>query len=201
VPRPPSKPTDPELIKAAVGTARQHLHRLLFDTASWSEQGIGPTSSFESRRQHAEELIRIALQPHDGDPLDKIDDDRLKKIAEQVALPILAQKKRPGTPSRDYRDQILVDAIAAVCQAHDLRPTRASGQAESGCSIVAAAIPEFITWVSTYSEQQLQGAVSPTRRSFFAGLPKRIAGLFPEGGLSEHRLNNLWKTSVLSTNK
>jgi len=85
------------------------------------------------------------------------------------------EKTGPGRPSNARRDQIIVDAIAAVRDAHGLHPTRMVGEAECGCSIVATAIEQFIA-----------GCHSPQLRE----LSRK---LFPEGPLDEDGVKAIWK--------
>lgn len=188
MPRPRSKPTDPDIKTAAVETARQHLTRLIIDVTSWTNQGIGPTHSAESRREHAELFLRNALL------LDASDD--IREIARRVALPILTQERGPGRPSDARRDQILVDAVELVCKTYNLHPTRRSGQAESGCSIVAEALPKFLAWLRRYPDEQLRKLLERPEffelRKFVSEVPRLAEKLFPEGALSEQRINNVW---------
>jgi hypothetical protein len=168
-----------------VKTARQHLMRLVVDAASWTlTDGIGPTHSVESRRDHAELFIRNALLPDAGDDL--------REIARRVALPILQERGGPGRPSDARRDQILVETVALVCKTHNLHPTRRSGQAESGCSVTAMAVPKFLDWLRAYLDEQLRKTKARDLRNFLAELPKLAEKLFPEGVLSEQTINNIW---------
>jgi hypothetical protein len=175
-----------------VETARQHLTRLIIDVTSWTNQVIGPTPSVESRRQHAEAFVNNALLPDASDDM--------REIARRVALPILTKERGPGRPSDARRDQILRDTVELVCKTHNLQPTRRSGQAESGCSIVATALPKFFTWLCMYSDEQLRKLAERPEppesleeiRKFFTELPELPTKLFPEGTLSEQRINNIW---------
>jgi hypothetical protein len=166
MPTPRSKPTDPEITKAAIATAWQHLYRLCIDVASWSDQCV--VAHPGSRREHAVEFIRGALDPD-------VTSDSMRKIAHDVALPIIAQDGSPGRPGDARRNQIIVDAIEAVCKAHGLHPTRTVGEAECGCSIVAKAIKKFIA-----------GCHSPHLREL-------SDKLFPEGPLNEDGVKAIWK--------
>jgi hypothetical protein len=188
VPRPRSKPTDPNIKAAAVETARQCLTRLIIDVVSFSEQGIGPTDGTKSRREHAFAFVRTALLPGAT--------ARMKKIARDVALPIIAHEEadRRFSPNA-RRDQILVDTVQLVCTTHNLHPTRRSGQAESGCSIVAEALQEFLAELPKYADEQfrrLRDSKYHELRKFVIELPDLLGKLFPEGALSEQRLNNIW---------
>src|SRR5262245_37303384 len=145
MPTPPSKPTDPKVVAAAEKTASQYLTRLMIDATPWTDQGVGPTHSVKSRREHAAAFIRCALEPDA--------DDKVKKIAQTVALPILMQEKASrGRPSDARRIDILVAAVESVCKTHNLHPTRSAAGAESGCSIVAMALTKFLEWLPTYCE-------------------------------------------------
>jgi hypothetical protein len=173
MPTPRSKPTDPEITKAAIAMAWQHLYRLCIDVASWSDQGV--VAHPGSRRKHAVEFIRGALDPD-------VTSDSMRKIAHDVAHPIIAQDGSPGRPGDARRNQIIVDAIEAVCKAHDLHPTRRTGEAESGCSIVAMAIEQFIA-----------GCHNPQ-------LDELSHKIFPEGPLSEDRLETIWRKRTVREN-
>jgi len=121
-----------------------------------------------SRRKHAVEFIGAALDPD-------LTTESMRRTAHNIAHPIIAREKDSrGRPSDARRDQIIVDAIEAVCKVHDLRPTR-MGQGECGCSIVATAIEEFIA-----------GCHSPQLRE----LSRK---LFPKGPLSEDSIKTIWK--------
>ena len=147
-----------------MATAWQHLYRLCVDVASWSDQEV--VAHPKSKREHAIEFIRSALDP--------VATDDMRKIARDVAHPIL-RHSGPGRPSDARRDQIIVDAITAIHAAHGLHPTRHTGQAESGCSIVVIAIKQFIAGCRK----------SPRLRE----LSRK---LFPKGALSENRIANIW---------
>jgi hypothetical protein len=137
MPRRRSKPTDPNIKAAAVETARSCLSRLTIDVVSWSELGMGPTDGAESRRKHAIAFLDNAL-----------DDDapaHIKQIARKVALPIATQETADGRSGPNARrNQILIDTIQLICKEYHLKPTRRSGEGESGCSIVAEALPSFL---------------------------------------------------------
>jgi hypothetical protein len=173
MPTPRSKPTDPEIAKAAIATAWQHLYRLCIDVASWSDQGV--VAHPGSRREHAVEFIRGALDPD-------FTSDSMRKIAHDVAHPIIAQDGSPGRPGDARRDQIIVDAIEAVCKAHDLHPTRRTGEAESGCSIVAMAIKQFIARCHSPQLRELSHKI------------------FPKGPLSEGGLETIWHKRTVHEN-
>ena len=101
--------------------------------------------------------------------------ESMRRTAHNIAHPIITREKDSrGRPSDARRDQIIVDAIEAVCKAHDLRPT-GMGEAKCGCSIVATAIKKFIA-----------GCHSPQLRE----LSRK---LFPEGPLSEGTVKAIWK--------
>jgi hypothetical protein len=190
VPRPRSKPTDPNIKAAAVETARQYLTRLTIDVVPWSDQGMGPTDGAESRREHAIAFVSNALLPRAG--------ARLKRIARKVALPIVTQETADGRTSPNARrDQILIDAVQLVCDQYCLKPTRRSGQAESGCSIVAEALPGLLAGLRKYPDELLsripdRPKYRELRRFADTELRKLSEKLFPEGPLSEERLNNIW---------
>jgi len=164
--------------------------RLIIDVTSWTNQGIGPTHSAESKRAHAVTFLKNALLPDA--------DDNLHEIALNVAFPIVTQERGVrGRPSDARRDQILVDTVELVCKTHDLHPTRRSGQAESGCSIVADALPEFLAWLRKYPDELLGNLPDcpkyrERRRWADTELRKLPGKLFPEGALSVERLNNIW---------
>src|SRR5262249_23811609 len=148
MPRPRSKPTDPNIKAAAVETARRYLTRLIIDVVSWSEQGMGPTDGAESRREHAIAFVTNALLPRAT--------ASMHKIARNVALPIITHEVADGRSSPNARrDQVLADTVELVCKTYNLHPTRRSGQAESGCSIVAEALPEFLAWLRKYPDELL----------------------------------------------
>jgi hypothetical protein len=190
MPRPRSKPTDAKVTEAAVKIARQHLMRLVADVTSWTNQGIGPTRSIESRREHAKAFLNNALLPDASDDM--------REIARNVALPILTQERSgSGRPSDARRDQILRDTVELVCETYSLDPTRRSGQAESGCSIVAMALAEFLAWLRKYPDELLGKfpdlpKYRERRRYADTELRKLPEKLFPEGVLSEERMNNIW---------
>jgi hypothetical protein len=172
-----------------VETARQNLSRLIIDVVSFSEQGMGPTDGTRSRREHAIAFVRNALLPGAT--------ASMHKIARSVALPIITHEVADGRSSPNVRrDQILLDTVELVCKTYKLHPTRRSGQAESGCSIVARALPKFLAWLRKYPDEQLRKL--PERpelfelRKFVSEVPKLAEKLFPEGALSEQRINNIW---------
>jgi hypothetical protein len=198
MPTPPSKPTDPKVVAAAEETAWQHLMRLTVDATSWSDQGMGPTHSAKSRRKHAEAFIRNALEPDA--------DDRVKKIAQTIALPILMQETTSrGRPPDARRNDILVTAVELVCRTHDLDPTRSAAGAESGCSVVSGTLAKFLDWLPTYCEEesralQAWAKANPdpqtelrvrTLREHLAALPTRVRKLFPKGPLNEEGIKTL----------
>jgi len=157
---------------------------------------MGPTDGPESRREHAFAFVKNALLPGAT--------RHMKEIARDVALSIIEREVPDGRSSPNARrDQILVDTVELVCKTYNLHPTRRSGQAESGCSIVAAALRKFLVWLRKYPDELL--GKLPDRRRYrelrkFADttlrkLPER---LFPEGALSEPRLNNIWDNRIRS---
>ena len=84
-----------------------------------------------------------------------------------------------------------------VCDQYCLKPTRRSGQAESGCSIVTEALPGLLARLRTYPDDLLSGIPDrpkyrELRRFADTELRKLPEKLFPEGPLSEERLNNIW---------
>jgi hypothetical protein len=189
MPRPRSKPTSPRIKAAAKKTALRHLTRLTIDVSSWSEQGMGPTDGAESRRKHAIAFVANALDPDAP--------DHILLIARKIALPIAKETADRRTDPNARRDQILIDAVQLVCEQYTLKPTRGSGQAESGCSIVAEALPVFLRWLRKCPDKLLARlADSPEyceRRKWADTELRRLPGkLFPEGELSEERLNNIW---------
>jgi hypothetical protein len=199
MPRPRSKPTDPAIKAAAKEAARQQLTRLIIDVVSWSERGMGPTDGAESRREHALAFVANALLPGAT--------ARMQKIARNVALPIVRHEAVDRRSNRNARrNQVLEDAVESVCKMHNLDPTRKSGQAESGCSIVAEALEEFLAGLPKYVDEQLRrvhdSKYDELRKSelrkFVTELPQRIEKLFPEGAPSEQRLNNIWEERTRS---
>jgi len=122
----------------------------MVDAVSWSMQGMGPTDGAESRREHANTFVKsVLLLPRAT--------ASMRKIARNVALPVITDEVADGRSSPNARrDQILVDTVELVCKRHNLQPTRRSGRAESGCSIVATALPKFFTWLRMYSDEQLR---------------------------------------------
>jgi len=189
MPRPRAKPTDPAIKAAALETARQCLARLTIDVTSWNEQGMGPTDGPENRRKHAAAFVRNALRP--GAPAS------IRRIASNVALPIITQEAADGrTDPNARRDDILIYAVQRVCDQHDLKPTRRS-EAESGCSIVAEALSGFLKELRKYPDELLatfpdNDEYRERRRWADTELRKLPEKLFPEGALSEERLNNIW---------
>src|SRR5262245_18493264 len=149
---------------------------------------MGPTDGLKSRREHALAFVWNALLPDAT--------ESMREIARNVALPIIAHEVANGRHSPNARrNQILVDTVELVCKTHNLRPTRRSGQAESGCSIVARALPKFLAWLRKYPDEQLRKL--PELPELFelrkySELPKLAEKLFPEGALSEERINNIW---------
>jgi len=175
-----------------VETARQYLTQLIIDVVSWSEQDMGPADGAESRREHAIAFVRNALLPGAT--------ASIRKIARNVALPISHEVADGRSSPNARRDQILVDTVELVCKRHNLQPTRRSGRAESGCSIVATALPKFFTWLRMYSDEQLRKLAELREppesleeiRKFVTELRKLPKKLFPEGALSEQRIENIW---------
>jgi hypothetical protein len=189
VPRPRSKPTDPNVKAAAEETAWQHLMRLIIDATSWSMQGMGPTDGPKSRRHHAKLFIENALLPDAG--------DNSREIARTVALPIMHEVVDGRSSPNARRDQILIDTAQLVCDRHALRPTRTSGESESGCSIVAEVLPKFLAWLHKYPDELLDKfpdlpKYRERRRFADTELRRLPEKFFPEGALSEDRMNNIW---------
>jgi len=155
---------------------------------------MGPTDGAESRREHANTFVkRVLLLPRAT--------ASMRKIARNVALPVITDEVADGRSSPNARrDQILVDTVELVCKRHNLQPTRRSGRAESGCSIVATALPKFFTWLRMYSDEQLRKLAELREppesleeiRKFVTELRKLPKKLFPEGALSEQRIENIW---------
>jgi hypothetical protein len=109
---------------------------------------MGPTDGPESRREHAFAFVKNALLPGAT--------RHMKEIARDVALSIIEREVPNGRSSPNARrDQILVDTVELVCKTYNLHPTRRSGQAESGCSIVAEALPKFLVWLRKYPDELL----------------------------------------------
>src|SRR5262245_12766815 len=108
---------------------------------------MGPTDGAESRREHAIAFVTNALLLSRATA-------SMRKIARNVALPIIAHEVADGRSSPNARrDQILLDTVELVCKRYNLHPTRRSGQAESGCSIVAEALPKFLAWLRGYPDE------------------------------------------------
>jgi hypothetical protein len=189
VPRPRSKPTPPNIKAAAVETARQYLTRLTIEAVSWSEQGMGPTDGAESRRKHATAFVGNALLPDST--------ASLRKIALNVALPVLHEVADGRSSPNARRDYVLIDAVQLVCTQYGLKPTRTSGENECGCSIVAEALPGFLRWLRKYPDELLgRFADHPQYREHRTWadteLRKLPGKLFPEGALSEKSIANIW---------
>jgi hypothetical protein len=199
MPTPPSKPTDPKVVAAAEKTAWRPLTRLMIDATSWTDQGVGPTHSAKSRREHAEAFIRNALEPNA--------DDWVRKIAQTVALPIVMQEKASRSKRGARRNDILVAAVELVCTTHKLKPTRSAAGAEAGCSIVSRTLAKFLDWLPTYCEEKIRDLHAWAKDhpdpqtelqvrllcEHLAALPARVNKLFSKGPLSEEGIKTLWE--------
>jgi hypothetical protein len=119
------------------------LGRAIKDVSSWNEHGTDAGSP-QRELQHAVALIECVLQDEAADNIPGIE------IARKAAIPIIKRARPPagmkrGAHSRSWRDQLIIEAIKAVCWRHEFKPTRNPESRDedhdpSGCSIVAEAL-------------------------------------------------------------
>jgi hypothetical protein len=136
----------PAVKEEAVATARYFLRRVILDVSSWNEHGTDADSP-QRELQHAIALIECVLGDEAADNIPGIE------IARKAAIPIIKRARppagsKPGARSLSWRDQLIIEAIKAVCYRHKLKPTRNPESRDedhdpSGCSIVAEALPSF----------------------------------------------------------
>jgi hypothetical protein len=133
----------PAAEEEAIKTAPYFLGRFIKEVTSWDEQGTDAGSP-KRELQHAIALIECVLGDKAADGIPGI------KIARKAAIPILKRARppagrKPGAHSLSWRDQLIIEAIRAVCARHNLKPTRNPGSRDeehdpSGCSVVAEAL-------------------------------------------------------------
>jgi hypothetical protein len=144
--RPRGKPrrrVSPAAEEEAIKTATYFLGRFIAEVASWDEQGTDVGSPKRELR-HAIGLIECGLDDEAANDIPGIE------IARKVAIPILRRARPPaasksGSLSFSWRNQIIIEAIKAVCARHNLKPTRNPQSRDeehdpSGCSVVMEAL-------------------------------------------------------------
>jgi len=127
----------------AIETATYFLGRFIADITSWDEHGTDAGNPKRELR-HAIAFIECVLSDEAADVIPGI------RIARKAAIPILKRARpaagsEPGPHSLSWRDQLIIEAIRAVCARHNLKPTRGPGSRDeehdpSGCSVVAEAL-------------------------------------------------------------
>jgi len=136
----------PAIEKEAVKTALELLGRFIKNVSYWNEHGTDADSPKRELR-HAIALIECVLGDEAADNIPGIE------VARKAAIPIIRQARPPvgrkrGAHSLSWRDQLIIEAVEAVCRRHKLKPTRNPGSRDenhdpSSCSIVAEALRSF----------------------------------------------------------
>jgi len=142
----------PAAEEEAIKTATYFLGRVIADITSWDEHGTDAGSP-KRELQHAIGLVECALSESDKSDIFQfcyLGPSPFIELARKAAIPILKRARPPvgsksGAHSLSWRDQLIIEAIRAVCFRHNLKPTRNPGSRDkehdpSGCSVVAEAL-------------------------------------------------------------
>src|SRR5262249_3585657 len=158
----------------AIQTATYFLERLIADVTSWDERGTDAGNP-ERELRHAIGIVECALSESDKSDIFQfcyLGPSPFIEFARKAAIPILKRARPPagtksGPHSLSWRDQLIIEAIKAVCVRHKLRPTRSPGSMDeshdpSGCSIVAKALRKCGVELS---EKRITNEIWPKRTS------------------------------------